>query len=195
MLHRFQKYDRQLTPGLNFKLPLIESVEAVHDLREQVIEIPPQMCVTKDNVTIQVDGVIYIQIVDPIKASYNVEDYVLAITNLGQTTIRSEIGRLTMDETFFYRDEINTKVVEAIMPEAKEWGIELIRYEVKDIDPPMNIQKSMILQAEAERNKRAEILASEGRMIAEINRASALKKAQILDAEGHAQFQVLQANA
>ena len=94
---------------------------------------------TKDNVSIQVDGVIYIQVVDPVKASYNVEDYVVAITNLGQTTIRSEIGKLTMDETFVYRDEINTKVVQAIEPEADVWGIELLRYEVKDIDPPINI--------------------------------------------------------
>ena len=123
MLHRFQKFHVQLEPGFNFKVPFIDQVGDVHDLREQVIEIPPQMCVTKDNVSIQVDGVIYIQVVDPVKASYNVEDYVVAITNLGQTTIRSEIGKLTMDETFMYRDEINSKVVGAIEPEADVWGI------------------------------------------------------------------------
>ena len=180
MLQRFQKYHSTLQPGINFKIPFVDTIGEVHDLREQVIEVQPQQCVTKDNVSIQVDGVIYIQVTDPVNASYNVEDYKVAITNLCQTTIRSEIGRLTMDETFVYRDEINSKVVEAIEPEAEVWGIQLLRYEVKDIDPPMNIQRSMILQAEAERSKRAEILASEGKKIAEINRSEAKKQAQIL---------------
>ena len=175
MLHRFEKFNRQLNSGLSWKIPFVDEVAYVHDLREQVVEILPQTGVTKDNVQITCDGVIYIQVVDPAKASYNVEDYVVAITNLGQTTIRSEIGKLTMDETFMYRDEINSKVVGAIEPEADVWGIQLLRYEVKDIDPPMNIQRSMILQAEAERNKRAEILTSEGKKIAEINRSEAKK--------------------
>lgn len=177
MLHRFQKFHSQLGPGVNFKIPFIDTVAIHHDMRERVIEIPPQQCVTKDNVSISVDGVIYVQVTDPMKASYNVEDFILAITNLGQTTIRSEIGKMTMDETFYKRQAINESVVEAIKPEADEWGVQLIRYEVMDIDPPVNIQNSMILQAEAERNKRAEILASEGSMTAAINKAEAKKQA------------------
>lgn len=114
MLHRFEKFSSQLEPGFNFKIPIIDKVNYVHDLREQVIEIPPQTGVTKDNVSIQVDGVIYVQVVDPIKASYNVENYQEAIINLAQTTMRSEIGKLTLDETFEKRDEINQKVVASI---------------------------------------------------------------------------------
>lgn len=114
MLHRFEKFSSQLEPGFNFKIPFIDKVNYVHDLREQVIEIPPQTGVTKDNVSIQVDGVIYVQVVDPIKASYNVENYQEAIINLAQTTMRSEIGKLTLDETFEKRDEINQKVVASI---------------------------------------------------------------------------------
>ena len=126
------------------------------------------------------DGVIYIQVVDPIKASYNVEDYVAAISNLAQTTMRSEIGKLSLDQTLTSRDELNAAIIEAIKPVSEKWGIEMLRYEVKDIEPPTNIQRSMILQAEAERNKRAEILASEGTRTAEINIAEAKKQAQVL---------------
>ena len=123
MLHRFEKFARQLEPGLNWKIPFIDKVSYVHDLREQVIEIPPQTGVTKDNVLIQVDGVIYIQVNDPERASYNVENYQEAIINLAQTTMRSEIGKLTLDETFEKRDEINQKVVATIAKESEFWGI------------------------------------------------------------------------
>ena len=128
---------------------------------------------TKDNVQITCDGVIYIQVVDPVKASYNVEDYASAVSNLAQTTMRSEIGKLTLDETLSNREHLNTKIIESIKPVAQEWGIKMLRYEIKDIEPPANIRDSMILQAEAERNKRAAILGSEGTRTAEINRAEA----------------------
>ena len=128
---------------------------------------------TKDNVQITCDGVIYIQVVDPVKASYNVEDYASAISNLAQTTMRSEIGKLTLDQTLSNREHLNHKIIESITPVADKWGIKMLRYEVKDIEPPANIRDSMILQAEAERNKRAAILGSEGTRTAEINRAEA----------------------
>ena len=128
---------------------------------------------TKDNVQITCDGVIYIQVVDPVKASYNVEDYASAVSNLAQTTMRSEIGKLTLDQTLSNREHLNIKIIESIKPVAEEWGIKMLRYEIKDIEPPANIRDSMILQAEAERNKRAAILGSEGTRTAEINRAEA----------------------
>ena len=195
MLHRFEKFHTQLEPGFNLKVPFIDKVTYVHDLREQVIEIPPQTGVTKDNVLIQVDGVIYLQVIDPVKASYNVENYEEAMINLAQTTMRSEIGKLTLDETFEKRDEINQKVVETIGEEANDWGITLLRYEVRDIEPPNQILTSMTLQAEAERSKRAEILGSEGTRQADINIAQAKRQAQILEAEGHQEKQVIVAKA
>ena len=136
-----------------------------------------QTGVTRDNVSIMVDAVIYIQVVDPVKASYNVENYQEAIINLAQTTMRSEIGKLTLDETFEKRDEVNQKVVKTIEKEADDWGIEFMRYEVRDIDPPTQILTSMTLQAEAERSKRAEILGSEGTKQADINIAQAKRQA------------------
>lgn len=145
LIHRFQKYNRTLQPGLNFKIPFIDSVEYVHDLREQVIEISSQVAVTKDNVALHIDGVLYIEIVDPQKASYNVENIYAAITNLAQTTMRSEIGKLTLDKTFEERDHLNQNIIKAISKETEDWGISALRYEIKDIEPPSNIQKSMIL--------------------------------------------------
>ena len=177
MLHRFKKFHTQLEPGFSFKIPFFDEVSFVHDLREQVIEVPMQTGVTRDNVSIMVDAVIYIQVVDPVKASYNVENYQEAIINLAQTTMRSEIGKLTLDETFEKRDEVNQKVVKTIEKEANDWGIEFMRYEVRDIDPPTQILTSMTLQAEAERSKRAEILGSEGTKQADINIAQAKRQA------------------
>eukprot|EP00347_Sterkiella_histriomuscorum_P008323 403345529 len=195
LIHRFQKYDRTLKPGFNFKLPLIDSVEYVHDLREQVVEISSQVAVTKDNVALHIDGVLYIEIVDPQKASYNVENIYSAITNLAQTTMRSEIGKLTLDKTFEERDTLNQNIIKSISKETQDWGISALRYEIKDIEPPSNIQKSMILQAEAERRKRASILTSEGDKMANINVSEAEKKAAILKAEGAAESMIIQADA
>lgn len=195
LVHRFQKYNRQMNPGLNFKIPLIDTLEYTHDLREQVVEISSQVAVTKDNVALHIDGVLYIQIEDPVKASYNVENIYQAITNLAQTTMRSEIGKLTLDKTFEERDTLNQSIIKAIEKETKDWGVLALRYEIKDIEPPSNIQKSMILQAEAERRKRASILTSEGDRTANINVAEAEKKAAILKAEGAAESMIIQAEA
>jgi regulator of protease activity HflC (stomatin/prohibitin superfamily) len=195
MVHRFQRYNRMMKPGLNFKIPFIDSIEYVHDLREQVIEISSQVAVTKDNVALHIDGVLYIEIVDPEKASYNVENIYAAITNLAQTTMRSEIGKLTLDKTFEERDTLNNNIIKSIDKETKDWGIAALRYEIKDIEPPSNIQKSMILQAEAERKKRASILISEGDRTANINVSEAEKNAAILKAEGAAESMIIQAQA
>ena len=146
---------------------------------------------TKDNVNLHIDGILYIKIEDPEKAAYNVEDYRSAIINLAQTTMRSEIGKLTLDKTFVERETLNQRIIEQIKPEADVWGIKALRYEIKDIEPPAAIQKSMILQAEAERRKRASILASEGDKAANINVAQAERQSQILKAEGAAEAAIV----
>lgn len=158
---------------MNFLIPFIDTVEYTIDLREQLINIHSQVAVTKDNVALHIDGCLYIQVDDPYKAAYNVEDYEAAIVNLAQTTMRSEIGKLRLDETFVEREALNVKIVGGVQNECENWGIKALRYEIKDIDPPNTIQNSMILQAEAERKKRASILTSEGDKEASINRAKA----------------------
>ena len=153
------------------------------------------MGVTKDNVAIQIDSVLYIQIEDPVKASYNVENYELSIVSLAQTSLRSQIGKLSLDESFSSREKINQRVVESLKDEISEWGITLLRHEVRDIEPPAQIVNSMTLQAEAERSKRAEILTSEGTRQADINVANASRQSSILEAEGHQEKQVILATA
>ena len=123
LLHRFKKYQRKLEPGINFKIPFVDSVEYVHDLREQAIEITSQVAVTKDNVALHIDGVLYIQVVDPIKASYGVESYKDAVTNLAQTTMRSEIGKLSLDSLFEERETLNDRIVKSVEKESQEWGV------------------------------------------------------------------------
>lgn len=195
MLHRFKKFSTKLEPGINFKIPFVDTVEYVHDLREQAIEITSQVAVTKDNVALHIDGVLYIQVVDPFKASYEVESYKEAVMNLAQTTMRSEIGKMSLDSLFEERETLNQRIVLSVEKEAFEWGVHAIRYEIKDIEPPTAIQKSMVLQAEAERRKRASILTSEGDMMANVNIAEAEKQALVLEAEGHAQSIIVKAEA
>lgn len=182
-------------PGLNFVIPLIDSVEYVHDLREQAIDISSQQAVTRDNVSLHIDGVLYIQVVDPYKVSYNVENYRDAVTNLAQTTMRSEIGKLSLDTLFFERENLNKRIVTAIEQESKEWGVHSIRYEIKDIETPPKIEKAMNRQADSERKKRANILISEGEMIARNNIADADRQAQVLVAEGKAEAIIVKAQA
>jgi regulator of protease activity HflC (stomatin/prohibitin superfamily) len=143
-------------------VPFVDTVAYAHDLREEVLEITSQVAVTKDNVALNIDGVLYIKINDPYKASYGVEDYAFAVSQLAQTTMRSEIGKMTLDKLFEERETLNADIVLAIEKESEDWGIDALRYEIKDIIPPNNISNAMILQAEAERKKRASILASEG---------------------------------
>lgn len=195
LIHRFQKFNRQVKPGLNFKLPFIDTIEYVHDLREQVFEISSQVAVTRDNVALHIDGVLYLKVEDPYKASYGVENLTNAITNLAQTTMRSEIGKLALDKTFEERDKLNERIVSAIDKETKDWGAKCIRYEIKDIEPPNNVQKSMILQAEAERKKRANMIESEGERQSRINIAEANRNSKILKAEGEAEAIIRKAEA
>ena len=192
LLHRLGKYHKTLDPGLNIKIPYFDEVAFTQDLREQAIEISSQMAVTKDNVALHIDGVLYIQISDPIKASYGIQNVKQAIVALAQTTMRSEIGKITLDRTFEEREVLNSLIVEAISCEVAAWGVSCIRYEIKDIEAPPNIQESMILQAEAERQKRANILKSEGERQVSINLAEAEKQSKQLRAKGEAEAVIKQ---
>lgn len=186
MLHRFGKFERLLKPGINFKIPIVDSIAFVHDLREQCREIDTQVAITKDNVALRLDAILYYQIYDPYKASYGIEKLEDAITTLAQTSMRSEIGKLTLDKTFEERESLNHHIVTTIGAEVEAWGIKCIRYEIRDIDPPPNIKNSMILQAESERRKRANILKSEGERQASINVAEGERMSKKLIAEGNA---------
>ena len=187
ILERFGKFYRILQPGLAFKLPLFDEVSYHHSLKEQVIDIDGQTAITKDNVKIKIDGVLYFKITDPYKASYAVNKPVNAISLLAQTSMRSEIGKLVLDRTFEERDSLNSSIKMSLNQASEKWGIDCMRYEIKDIKPPEQIKRSMELQAESERIKRSKILSSEGEMRSKINIAEGIKAEQILDGEGQAQ--------
>lgn len=187
LLQRFGKFKRVLRPGINIKIPFVDQIAFVQDLRERAIEISSQAAITKDNVTLQIDAILFIQVVDPYKASYGIENLEDAITNLAQTTMRSEIGKLTLDKTFEEREMLNHYIVNAISSEVEAWGIKCLRYEIRDIEPPSRIKKTMLFQAKAEREKRADILKSEGEQQSAINMAQAERQSKILVAEGKAE--------
>ena len=183
----FGKYSRTLNPGLNFKIPVVEDVAFLHSLKEQVLDIDSQTAITKDNVKIKIDGVLYFKVQDPFKASYSVSEPIKALSLLAQTSMRSEIGLLELDRTFEEREYLNTKVKQALQLASTKWGIDCMRYEIKDIKPPEQIKRSMELQAESERIKRSKILNSEGERDSAINAALAIKQSLILEGEGQAQ--------
>ena len=195
VVERLGKFQKVLTPGLNFLVPFLDRDAYYHSLKEEVYEVNSQMAITKDNVTIHIDGVLYLKVVDPYKASYGIGSPIEAMKQLAQTTMRSELGKLTLDRTFEEREALNLSIVHTINEAASDWGITCMRYEIRDITPPANIRKAMELQAEAERQKRAEILASEGRRQAEINKAEGSRQASILEAEGEAKAIIARANA
>lgn len=184
------KYDRTLTPGLKFVIPFIERVAYKHSLKEVPLDVPSQICITKDNTQLQVDGILYFQVTDPMRASYGSSNYVAAITQLAQTLLRSAIGRMELDKTFEERDAINTAVVNGLDEAALNWGVKVLRYEIKDLTPPAEILRSMQQQITAEREKRALIAASEGRKLEQINIATGEREAYIARSEGERQADI-----
>jgi regulator of protease activity HflC (stomatin/prohibitin superfamily) len=193
VVERLGKYDRTLTPGLKFVVPFIERVAYKHSLKEVPLDVPSQVCITRDNTQLQVDGIIYFQVTDPMRASYGSSNYVLAITQLAQTLLRSVIGKMELDKTFEERDAINASVVSALDDAASNWGVKVLRYEIKDLTPPAEILRSMQAQITAEREKRALIAASEGRKQEQINIATGEREAFIARSEGQRQAEINQA--
>ena len=187
---RLGKYAGTLTPGLNFLIPFVDKVAYKHSLKEIPLDVPSQVCITRDNTQLQVDGILYFQVTDPMRASYGSSNYIMAISQLAQTTLRSIIGRLELDKTFEERDMINAKVVEAIDEAALNWGVKVLRYEIKDLTPPAEILRSMQAQITAEREKRAVIATSEGKRQEQINLAEGQKQAAIAKSEGEKQAQI-----
>lgn len=190
IVERFGKFNRILDPGLSFLFPFIDRISYVHSLKEQAVEIPSQSAITQDNVTLHLDGVLYLRVKDPYKASYGVEDPEYAVSQLAQTTMRSEIGKMNLDTMFRERDHLNTSIVEAINNAAEVWGISCLRYEIRDIQLPERVIEAMQTQVAAERKKRAAILESEGTRESAINVAEGEKRSQILASEAERQEQL-----
>ena len=190
VVERLGKYDRTLVPGLKFVIPFIERVAYRHSLKEVPLDVPSQVCITKDNTQLQVDGILYFQVTDPMRASYGSSDYLIAITQLAQTTLRSVIGKMELDKTFEEREMINASVVNALDEAALTWGVKVLRYEIKDLTPPAAILHAMQAQITAEREKRALIAASEGRRQEQINIATGEREAFIARSEGEKQAEI-----
>ncbi|APA84590.1 paraslipin [Paraburkholderia sprentiae WSM5005] len=193
VLERLGRYHATLTPGLSFAFPFVDRIAYKHVLKEIPLEVPSQVCITRDNTQLQVDGVLYFQVTDPMKASYGSSNFVFAITQLSQTTLRSVIGKLELDRTFEERDFINHSIVSALDEAAANWGVKVLRYEIKDLTPPKEILHAMQAQITAEREKRALIAASEGRKQEQINIASGGREAAIQKSEGERQAAINQA--
>jgi regulator of protease activity HflC (stomatin/prohibitin superfamily) len=187
VVERLGKFHMTLLPGLNLILPFVDRVAYRHSLKEVPLDVPEQVCITKDNTQLAVDGIIYFQVVDPKLASYGTSDYVLAITQLAQTTLRSEVGKMELDKTFESRDEINRQIVAVLDEAGRTWGIKVLRYEIKSLTPPESILRAMQAQITAEREKRALIAKSEGQRQEEINLADGQRQAAILSSEGEKQ--------
>ena len=187
VVERLGKYHATLTPGLNFLIPFVDSVAYKHSLKEIPLDVPSQVCITRDNTQLQVDGILYFQVTDPMRASYGSSNYIVAVTQLAQTSLRSVIGKLELDKTFEERDIINAQIVAAIDEAALNWGVKVLRYEIKDLTPPKEILHAMQAQITAEREKRALIAASEGRRQEQINIATGEREAYIARSEGEKQ--------
>ena len=187
VVERLGKFDRILMPGLNIIVPFIDRVAYKHELKEFPLDVPSQVCITRDNTQLQVDGVLYFQVTDPMRASYGSSNYITAITQLAQTSLRSVIGRMELDKTFEEREAINLAVVSVLDEAATNWGVKVLRYEIKDLTPPAEILRAMQAQITAEREKRAVIAASEGRRQEQINIASGEREAAIQRSEGERQ--------
>ena len=190
VVERLGKFHSVLTPGLNIIIPFIDRVAYKHSLKEVPLDTPSQVCITKDNTQLTVDGVLFFQVTDPQRASYGTSNYIIAITQLAQTTLRSVVGRMELDKTFEERDLINKSVVTAIDEAALNCGVKVLRYEIKDLTPPAVILQAMQQQITAEREKRAVVAASEGRKLEQINLATGAKEAAIAQSEGEKQAEI-----
>lgn len=195
VIERLGKYNSIFEAGLNLLIPFVDKIAYKHSLKEFAIDVPSQQAITRDNVALGIDGVLYLRIMDPKAASYGVENLIFAITQLAQTTMRAEIGKLSLDETFESRDNINATVTQAIDEASEAWGTKVLRYEVKDIAPPATILEEMEKQMAAERERRVAVTTSEGYRQAQINEAEGDKQAKILRAQGEARSVEIEAQA
>lgn len=194
VIERLGKFNRVLHAGISYIIPFIDRVAYKHTLKEQALDIPEQVCITRDNVQVGVDGVIFIQVFDPQMASYGISNYVFSIIQLAQTTMRSEVGKIDLDKTFEERTAINSAIVNAINDASRTWGVKILRYEVKNIVPPDTVLKAMEKQMQAEREKRAIILQSEGEKQSAINVAEGQKQKVVLESEAARQKQINEAS-
>ena len=193
VVERLGKYAGILEPGFHILVPFVDSIRYRHSLKEGAFDIPEQVCITRDNVQVHVDGVLYYKIINPERASYGITNYEFAISQLAQTTLRSEIGRIELDRTFEERTQINTNVVNELDKATESWGVKVLRYEIKNITPPQDVLAAMEKQMRAEREKRAVILTSEGERDAAINTAEGDKQQAIKASEGNKQQQINEA--
>uniref|UniRef100_A0A1A9UJ17 Band 7 domain-containing protein n=1 Tax=Glossina austeni TaxID=7395 RepID=A0A1A9UJ17_GLOAU len=194
IVERMGRFHRILEPGLNILLPIVDKIKYVQSLKEIAIDVPKQSAITSDNVTLSIDGVLYLRIIDPYRASYGVEDPEFAITQLAQTTMRSELGKMSLDKIFRERESLNVSIVDSINKASEAWGIACLRYEIRDIRLPSRVHEAMQMQVEAERRKRAAILESEGTREADINIAEGKRKSRILASEAERQEQINKAS-
>jgi regulator of protease activity HflC (stomatin/prohibitin superfamily) len=193
IVERLGKYSKTLEAGFHILVPFIDRVAYRHTLKEQAVDVPPQACITKDNIAVEVDGILYMQVVDPGKASYGINNYLFASSQLAQTTMRSVMGKLELDKTFEERENINSVIVDAVDKASDPWGVKVTRYEVKNILPPQSIKDAMEKQMRAEREKRANIAESEGDRQAKINRAEGDRQEMIARSEGEKQKRINEA--
>ena len=194
IIERLGKYSRSLDAGFHILIPFIDKVAYKQNLKEQAIDVASQICITKDNIAVEVDGILYLQVIDPQKASYGIDNYRFAVIQISQTTMRSVIGKMELDKTFEERETVNATIVEAVDKASVPWGIKVSRYEVKNISPPQSIRDAMEKQMRAEREKRALIAESEGDKQAKINRAEGEKQQTIALSEGEKMRRVNEAS-
>ncbi|MBN1697184.1 MAG: paraslipin [Spirochaetales bacterium] len=193
IIERFGKYQKTIYAGFHLIVPVIQRAAYRHILKEEVIDVPPQTCITKDNVQVEVDGILYLRVVDPSKASYGIENYRFATAQLAQTTMRSEMGKIDLDKSFSERDKLNASIVRAVDEASDPWGIKVTRYEIRDITPSKTVQDAMEKQVRAEREKRAEILKSEGEKVARINKSIGEKEEAVNMSKGERQRKMSEA--
>ncbi|AEJ62517.1 band 7 protein [Spirochaeta thermophila DSM 6578] len=194
VVERLGKYSRTLGAGIHLLVPFMERVKYVHTLKEQVIDVPKQPAITRDNVRIEIDGVLYLKLMDPVKASYGIEDYHYATIQLAQTTMRSVIGQLELDKTFEEREAINAAIVRGISDATEPWGVQIVRYEIQNIHVPQSILEAMEIQMKAEREKRAVVAQSEGEMESRINHSLGVMEELIQKSEGEKQARINEAD-